>query len=158
MPQIQFHHHPPLYRAQPHQSSTGTEVSACAGFLSLSAQHCTVFTCKMGPRVLFLLALGLVIFTDHSQGASETNEQTLIVSAFTDGSPVGGLLSTARPVIQRQEKRPCTCKGKGPGTVNKTCHCLNTTGHNGKIGKWKAICKNKKRCQRNKSINPSVPI
>lgn len=172
---------------QPHHFFSGTEVSAQAGFLSPSSLNC-LFS-NMGPRVLLLLALGLVILTDCIQGTvwyfvkiflypvhpilkspfllfsfsfvkgvHETKKQSLVVSAFTDGmwdyflntfrrdqllndsyrfvskyllyqncyyksfkvilsincatgSAVGKLLTTARPVIQRQDKRPCTCKG-----------------------------------------------
>ncbi|XP_076746212.1 uncharacterized protein LOC143421096 [Maylandia zebra] len=140
---------------QPHHFFSGTEVSAQAGFLSPSSLNC-LFS-NMGPRVLLPLALGLVILTDCIQGVHETKKQSLVVSAFTDGSAVKELLTTARPVIQRQDKRPCTCKGKEMGVMNKACHCLNT-------GKWKKHCKkekfkNMKICQRiNKSFNPSVPI
>ncbi|KAK5861855.1 hypothetical protein PBY51_017299 [Eleginops maclovinus] len=123
----------------------------------------------MGPRLLFLLVLTLLIFTDHSQGVPKTHEQSLDVSRFPD-APVFEPLTIANPInIPRQHTRPCNCKGKEMKTL---CLCQQSGRRTSRNGKWKSQCQNKKnknlkKCRKlskpikgskTRNLGPSVPI
>ncbi|KAK5921829.1 hypothetical protein CgunFtcFv8_019153 [Champsocephalus gunnari] len=126
----------------------------------------------MGPRLFLLLALTLLLFTDHSQGIPETHEKSLDVSKFSDASIFGELLTTANPIdIPRQRNRACYCEGKGT-EMKSRCLCQQSGSRNGRNGKWKTFCQKKKNknlrtCRRfsklkkggnTRNLGPSVPI
>ncbi|KAI9518007.1 hypothetical protein NQZ68_041999 [Dissostichus eleginoides] len=123
----------------------------------------------MGPRLFLLLALTLLLFTDHSQGIPE---KSLDVSKFSDASIFGEPLTAANPInIPRQHNIPCYCKGKGRETKS-SCLCQQSGGRNGRNGKWKTFCQKKKNknlrtCRRfskpkkggnTRNFGPSIPI
>ncbi|XP_078027824.1 uncharacterized protein LOC144464497 [Epinephelus lanceolatus] len=126
---------------------------------------------NMGLRMFLLIVLGLLVFTDHSQGDPETREQSLTVNTLTDASAVGKPMTTANPIHSpRHHVRQCNCKGKGGETVNARCPCHQSGRRNGKQGKLKAFCqrkknKNLKKCSwkqkrgvHTRKYGPSVPI
>ncbi|KAM8734993.1 uncharacterized protein AB9X84_023615 [Acanthopagrus schlegelii] len=124
----------------------------------------------MGPRMFLLLVLGLLIFTDHSQGLPETREQSLIVSTFTDASDTGKPLTTANPInTPRKHNRSCNCKGKEGKVASPRCLCQESAKRNGRQQKVKRWCqrkehKNLKKCsqffkpKKGTAFAPSVPI
>ncbi|KAF3839312.1 hypothetical protein F7725_018029 [Dissostichus mawsoni] len=89
----------------------------------------------MGPRLFLLLALTLLLFTDHSQGIPETHEKSFDVSKFSDASIFGEPLTAANPInIPRKHNIPCYCKGKGR-EMKSRCLCQQSGGRNGRNGK-----------------------